>query len=185
MSQKINPCDIVSRHLSTLKNVGCESFSAVDLGVFFGLPILIAIVLAIVGVDLEKKVVDVFVTAGAIFTGLLLNLLLLVYDNKSRLDPVDQKKIGYQKVQLKHKILEELYYNISFSTLVAVILILVSIIHLSASDLLIPIVFPPLEIDYKFDFSLYMTSPILVMVGMNLMLTIIMIVRRIHNLLVS
>ena len=182
MSSKINIISIIKGHLSTLIDASTSKYSKIDFGTFYIAPMFAAILGIYVGLDFSKDATNLLVTAGAIFTGLLLNLLILVYDQKSKLPNVDASNENWKEVQVRHTTLKELYYNISYSTLLSLIMVFISILHLFIVD-------KSVNIDIKFctitDVSVVTTSPIMVFLGINLLLTIVMIIKRIYALLSS
>ena len=185
MSQKINLAGIVVGHYSTLQDADTNRTSCVDISAFYLLPIALAISGACLGLDLSSAVVDAIVNASAIFTGLLLNLLVLVYDQKSKVPAVDVAKTGWEKNQVRHRIINELYYNISYATLISLLVLTLSVIHLCAEDIRTALDIPYTAYVLDVDWSRYLTSPMLVFLGVNLLLTIFMVLRRIYSLLID
>ncbi len=182
MSNKINITNIVKGHLSTLNNANTGKVSAIDIFTFYLLPIFLSIVFYIFSLDLTKELVNIIVTAGSIFTGLLLNLLILVYDQKGKLPDVDTKNSKWKEIQLRHRILKETYFNIAYATLVSLLLVLFSVLQIVFKDTLINI--QSLNIK-DFDLSVALTSPIIIFLGVHLVLTLLMILKRIFTLLTT
>lgn len=178
MSEKINVKQIIDCHFSTLKHPN-NRYIKKDFLAFFALPIVFGFLAALLKTDFDSNTINVIVTASAIFTGLLLNLLVLVYDQKSKTPEPDIKdKNNFAYLTSKHRLLSELYYNISYSTLIAIALVLTCIIHL--------LVF---NIDFSLNsktinVSAFVTTPLIIVGGLNLLLTLVMIIRRIYALLI-
>jgi len=179
MSAKVDLSHIVKCHLSTLSKREDGKYRFADVFTFFGIPFLSHLATLVSLVDLNKDVINVVVTASAIFTGLLLNLLVLVYDQKSKTPEVDQEDPDYPKVQSKRSLLAELYYNISYATIVAVLLVIFSVVHLIIVDK-VCFVF-----SRQIDLSVVLTSPFIVFFGVNLILTLLMVIKRVYALLVN
>ncbi len=180
MSSKINVFNVLKGHMSTLIDAKTSKFSYIDMATFYVAPAILAVAGIFFGIDFSKDATNLLVTAGAIFTGLLLNLRILVYDQKSKLPPVNVDTDNWQETQIRHTVLKELYYNISYSTLLSVTLIVVAIVHLFVVDKSTHISLPGFTIT---DLSSITTSPLLLFFGLNLVLTIVMIIKRIYTLL--
>lgn len=183
MSSKINIYDILSGHLSTLCNDKSDKISKLDIITFYLVPLSVAIIIAYNSVSLSKETIGLVVTIGSILTGLLLNLLILVYDQKKNLPEVNQADAKWEKTQLRHTVIEQLYYNISYSTIIALFLVIVSVTHSLIGSLKFP--FSSKYLSFVFVPTLHITSPLLFFLGINLLLTIIMIIKRIYLLLTT
>jgi hypothetical protein len=169
MIAKINVADIIEDHFATLRNYDTKRQNIGDLLLFYVVPFIVAVVLAILKIDLHKDLVNLLVTALSVFAALLFNLLLLVYDViKKTGDATEPEK-------LKRHYLKEIYTNISYSIFVSIL----SIIFLLASLL-----------NFGAIKSFCCTSEvrtILVIAALfllgNFLLTLFMILKRIHILL--
>jgi hypothetical protein len=184
MKAKINICSALICHFSTLKDHKTQHLLVGDILTFFVFPIVIATAAAILGFDFDKDVINVFVTASAIFTGLLLNLLVLVYDQKAKLPRVNVENSGWEKLELKHTLLTELYYNISYSTFVALLLLVLAVVHLNLATSIWSLNVPKHGI-VLIDISSFITTPLIIFFGLSLFLTILMVLKRIYSLLVE
>jgi hypothetical protein len=182
MSSKINIFGVINGHMSTLIDAKTSKKSLPDITTFYLLPLALAAFGIYFEIDFSKEATNLLVTAGALFTGLLLNLLILVYDQKSKLDPVNSDLPNWSEVQLRHRVLKELYYNISYSTFISVMIVVIAIVHLFIINKVIKI---PAPISISIDLSSITTSPFLMFIGINLVLTILMIIKRIYTLLSS
>jgi hypothetical protein len=182
MSSKINIFGVIKGHLSTLIDAKTSKISLLDITTFYLFPITLAVACSYLHIDFSKEATNLLVTAGALFTGLLLNLLILVYDQKSKLAPVDSDLPNWSKIQVRHTVLKELYYNISYSTFMSVMIVVLAIVHLFIIDKVIKI---PTSLSSSIDISCITTSPALMFIGINLVLTILMIIKRIYTLLSS
>lgn len=162
MFDKVNVIKIVGDHISTLKDYRTNKYKVSDFFLFFGLPLFIAIFFAYFKISLTQNLISLLITSLSIFAALLFNLLLLIYD------VVQKSRDGNS---LKIKFLKEVYSNISFCILIAilavVILILISIFNNNRSVLFI----------YQiFNFIAYYLIILF-------LLTLFMILKRIHILL--
>ena len=90
MSSKINVSSIISGHLKTLKDAGSGKLSLLDGFTFFVFPILLACLCIIFKYEMNDQVTSLLVNFGAIFTALLLSVLVLVYDQGAKI----AEKIG-------------------------------------------------------------------------------------------
>ena len=173
MSNKISISDICCSHRETL--TGRDQLS------FFGFPILLAILAHILEINLASDTLSLLVSFGSIFTALLLSLLVLIFDQESKLDEKkelfdkDQKLVPLYNV--RKDLLFQLYSNISFSIICALILVIACLFYSqllsykelrSASNILVS--------DYFF-------NPIIIILLGLTTLNILMILKRIHTLL--
>ena len=123
MFDKISIANIIKDHISTLRNNKTRKISYLDITLFFLLPFFISGFIVYLGISLNDALVNALITSLSIFSALLFNLLLLVYDvseKKSYLpettDPVENKR----RIKTR-ELLREIYINISFSILVSII----------------------------------------------------------------
>ncbi|MCB2362256.1 hypothetical protein [Clostridium estertheticum] len=112
---KINIMEIIRKHFSTLKVFNTEKIDKNDINIFFILPIFIAIILALYMI-LDDTRIGIIVTAFTIFIGLLFNILaiLLAFD-------------GERNKQIDKVFIKEVLYNVSFSIILAILVIVASI----------------------------------------------------------
>lgn len=169
MSSKINVSHIINEHFDTLKDDGSAKLSRSDLLTFVAIPFVIATGFAWFGIKLSDNLTALLVNLGSIMTALLLSVLVLVYDQNSKIK--DSPDTTFKKIKLD--IVNELYANISYAILVAITLVMVCFGHSVVAQNAIAGV----------DIGIYLTTPILVFMVLNLLLTILMIVKRIHALL--
>lgn len=113
MSSKVNIKDIVYGHLGTLSRVD-GGWSWFDFLTFCFIPVALSTTSVIIGFSLNKDVSSLLVNFGAIFTALLLSVLVLVYDRESKLDDKHQRDIELKRpvdafYAAKKKLLDELY----------------------------------------------------------------------------
>lgn len=164
MLNKINIAGIIIGHLNTLVDARSGKRSIKDITLFYVSPVIAACLYWWAGQVMKPEMTDTLVTAGAIFTGLLLSLLVLVYDQRSKLKECHDDT----SVSIKTG-LQELFYNISYATVISVALVFMSFMH---------------KMVYVESGGIgELTGPILIFLGVNFLLTILMILKRINIIL--
>ena len=125
MSNRINIYDIVIGHFRTLRQTSNNKIGVVEFLVFIVIPIALSIVIIFIPLN-SKDLISLLVNLGSIFSALLLSVLVLVFDQEQKLD--DRKEIAEEKgkaidplFDVKKSVLEELYYNISYSILCSIL----------------------------------------------------------------
>lgn len=171
MNSKINVSKIVSDHLKTLRDRDSgKKYSNEDLAYFFGLPFLFSVILLGFKVRLNDTGVAILLSAFSILTGLLLNLLVLIFNlidghgNRDAEKATDNATV--LDASLRLDLVEETFSNISYSIFLGIVLSALTLLGLS-SNVWISIV----------------SSALVFFGGMNLALTLMMILKRIHALL--
>jgi hypothetical protein len=121
--EKINVRSIITNHVNTLWDYGADKRSYSDLLLFFALPVAVAGFAFWRGAQLRAIAVTGLLTASTMFVALLLNLLIMVlaYLRSTEGDPTDQS------LQLRKRYLREIAANLSFSILIALSMVGVSI----------------------------------------------------------
>lgn len=181
MSTKVGIGLILKQHFSTYKNERDER-SYFDWLLMVVMPLFVAMGVTIFGGKISVGFYSNIVTAGAIFTGLLLNLLVLVYDQKTKIIELnikgDDKR--YIKYALRKRIIDEVHYNISYCILICLLSIVISTIASSMVDNKAVVI----NLN-SVDFSSWIVDFPLVFLGVHLILTILMILKRVHKLISS
>ncbi|MBV7310242.1 hypothetical protein KVY11_16375 [Acinetobacter sp. CWB-G5] len=199
MSTKINIISIVKGHFRSLTNSD-NSFNLADCLTFKAFPLLVAIVFALVCPKLSSNTISLLVNFGSIFTALLLSVLVLIFDQESKIDEQYEKNLLYkeqleknpelkesstykliysknydEKYPIKKQLLGQLYFNISFSIICALLLVLSCLIYseLIESNFL--------YVNYVIQIFLFFVIAILITIFLN----ILMIVKRLHVLLTN
>lgn len=212
MSQKINVWFILIRHFrSAFLNSHTEKISFSDLFIFFVIPALTGLLVFSCEVSDKASTISLLTSVCAIFAGLLLNLLVLVYDQNKRVSEklialaeknrgrirsasnledlqnssIESPDDGLIKRFTLHKsLLGELVVNISYSIIIAVFsAVLCMIAYLTPSPKVtglqvIGVWGEVVGFDYKnlmFSISVFLTA--------NLVLTLLMIVKRVFKLM--
>lgn len=212
MSQKINIWFILNKHFkSAIRNASTDRVSWPDIFIFIITPLGLASLVFLGDITDKASTISLLTSVCAIFAGLLLNLLVLVYDQNKRvseklivlgeakrgiikpapnltqlnLESLDTPEDAPIRRYSQHKILlNELVVNISYSVIVSVFAAaLCMMAYLIASPI------KPstptegywasiLSFDYKnllFSIAVFFTA--------NLVLTLLMIVKRVFKLM--
>lgn len=188
MSSKINICEVFSGHFKTLRNADTDKISFWDIITFIALPLAIAILFSYFGNGITKDLISLLVNFSAILTALLLSVLVLVYDQESK---IRQNKDTDTFYTVKRKLLKELYYNICYSILCGVLLVvlcfIVSIFPVGTNGYFFSktylLYIEKYNIKLTFNFVSYIFNPIVIFFCSHLILNIVMIVKRMHALL--
>lgn len=154
MLTRIDLSQILSDHIETLKYADDNKYSIPDLILFYFVPIVLAVTGYCKNIELTNAQINILITVFAIFTGLLLNLLLLVYDIVSKNNTTITKT----------KFLHEIYSNISYTILLSIITIIVLLAMSFVSQITI-------------------LSSLVIALVIHFLLTILMILKRVHILL--
>lgn len=199
MSNKINILCIVKAHFNTLKNTGCKNMSKVDCFTFIIFPVLLSIVSACNNFNLNKDLDSLLVNFGAIFTALLLSVIVLIYDQENRtLEKVrGNSDVVGAVTNNKLLLLKELYHNISFAILCSLVLVVLTFIHstlepitpkkIEESIVIVNFNLWKLHLNFNFFFTwaTKVVTPLIILVGVNIILTIVMIVKRLYLILIN
>lgn len=179
MSSKINVWCIISENLRTLSDSD-ENPSIIDHITFHAIPITIAAIITYAcNINLNNDARSLLVNFGAIFTALLLSVLMLVYDQESKIRDKGKEDILYQ---IKIKTLQQLYTNISYSVIISICLISLCFIHQFLEKTIISFGDP---VEFSLNISQYIIFPIIITLTINLIFTILMIVKRMHTMLLT
>lgn len=157
---------IVSAHLSTLRDADSSQISPSDLALFFGVPLAAACAYAVVGWTFSADVLNALLTAFAIFAGLLLNLLLLVYTFSTQVNHPSAL------AKTRAELVKELHDNIAYSILLSVVLVAICIGAIAYIKM-----FDPPKVTGRW------LSGTIVFLTLNFLLTLLMIVKRIYIML--
>ncbi|MCP2002929.1 UNVERIFIED_ORG: hypothetical protein J2Y78_001469 [Buttiauxella agrestis ATCC 33320] len=188
MSSKINICDVLVGHFRTLKDADTKKISKWDIFTFIFLPFAIAIVFSLLSGNITKDLVSLLVNFSAILTALLLSVLVLVYDQEAKIRLNKDTDVFYAS---KKSLLTELYYNICYSVLCGVFLVVLcfiaSLFSVGSDGYFIgqthSYFVEKMNVKLSFNFFSYILCPMIIFVCVHLILNIIMIVKRMHALL--
>lgn len=152
---KINVLPIARDHLRTLVNARTQKAGFSDWAVFAVLPIIISVGLIWISGELSSTTIGIAVGALSIFVGLLLNLIILLYDIIR--SPNEEK--------LKFDLVKQTLDNISFAILLSIIAIVFFLLSL---------------VDSKW-FSLVFSLIAYFLIS-ELGLTVLMVFKRMHKM---
>lgn len=175
MSNRINICDIVIGHFRTLRQTRNNKIGITELLVFIVLPVVLSISIVFIPLN-SKDIISLLVNLGSIFSALLLSVLVLVFDQEQKLE--ERRELAEEKgraidplFDVKKSVLEELYYNISYSIFCSILLVSLCLVYTS--------------LKYEILLHSYVLKPLIVFILVNLLLNILMILKRMHTLLVN
>lgn len=157
---KINPVKILRDHFATFQDYGTKKISKTDVFIFVIIPLILSIGFVYFFADISGNLANILFTIFSIFVGLLLNLLLLIYDLTKKFD------ISEKNLKLKSKFLQEIFANISYSIFISIIIIFFLLVSL-----------------IKVGYVPHIASLLVYFAVTNFFLTILMILKRIHILL--
>jgi hypothetical protein len=119
VSTKLNLTDILTDHIGTLKNVNTGKLSKLDLLVFFGIPVVLSVVVYLLKIDLGPVSIGILISALSILAGLLINVLVLLYTVKE-IGPTESQKS--EQIALIKEVNANLLYEITLAILLVVLL---------------------------------------------------------------
>lgn len=122
---KINVLPVAAKHLETLSNYGEETRSWTDYALFFGVPLIAGGFLVVIGFGFRTDAVNGFLNAFAIFTGLLLNVLVLVFTLAAASTPLNID------LRMRKELLRQVFVNICFALIISVGVVCTAIVALS------------------------------------------------------
>jgi len=165
---KINVIRIIVGHLDTLRDSSTGKRSWVDLAFFFGLPLLAALIGWFYGWGLYVDTLNALIAAFAIFSVLLLNLLILIFafsPGAAHPNALAKTRTGFVR---------ELHDNIAFSVLISILIVIAALVGVA-------------QLKMKDPQNAVHTGPVLTFIVIYLtahfVLTLLMILKRIHILL--
>ena len=170
MLTKLNVIGIITDHFRTLRTYNSKSYSWDEIGLMYGLPVVVAIVLLLFGFTVSDEIANILITSLSVFAALLLNLLLMLFDSLSKV----QQGSAEQVEKARKELIRETYANISYSILVALVCIFVlvgfAIWNLGINNLAITVLKQT-------------ASGLVYFLVLNFLLTLFMVLKRIHVLL--
>lgn len=171
MLSKINITKIVIDHLNTLRDYNTQKLRFIDYALFIFFPIVLSAILVTFSLLIDKSFANILITSLSIFAALLLNLLLLVFDIVRKTNDAISKnremKNPYENEERRLIFLKEIYSNISYAIFVSILSIII---------LLIAYFICNVHLLQLVSFFVYFLS-------INFILTLLMIVKRVHILL--
>lgn len=177
MSSKLNVGHIIKGHLDSLKNSN-QRYDFVDLFYMLYLPGACSLLFVIFDVRINTEIVSLLVNFGSIVMALLLSVLVLVFDQEGKISSSDASgELKEKKISL----LKQLYDNISFSIIMAVLLVIFCFFW-SLTE----------KVSCSFDLSLFVLKihcahsvfmPFIIFLFALMVTNILMIVKRVHTVL--
>jgi hypothetical protein len=163
---KLNVSHIIRAHINTLWDYEKDTLSKGDIFVFFGLPALAAaLILYLFKTPVDRATSNILITSLSIFSALLLNLLMLIYDlvrkeEETEPDPGTENRAV--------KLLQEIFTNISYSIVVSVFCVAILLIA---------------YLEIRSGIFLQIFSLVVYFLVIQFLLTLFMVLKRVHILL--
>jgi len=171
MSNKISVLEILKGNFSTLYNVEKGRRDYMDIATFYGLPLSVAILSIYNNYALSDKLIGHLITASALLSGLLLNLSVVISSLKNKLSVPKIDDEDYAQRTLKRTIVQELFFNVSSASLCSFFLLAFCILQaLIGNSSIINIV---------------VINPIISFLGVHLLMSFLMVTKRIYRLLLN
>jgi len=122
MLSKIDIFKILKDHFDTLRDFNTGDISKKDCATFFIVPLFISSIFEYLGYFISENLAIALITAFSIIIGLLLNLLIIIFDivNKTDRRNGGEDKTPRKDDALKLKFLKEIYSNISFTIFISI-----------------------------------------------------------------
>ena len=174
MSSKIDIRKIISNHINSMVYVNGKR-NIYDFVTFFVFPIVCAIFFCVRNWKLTNDVIGIFINLGSIFTALLLSVLVMIYDQYQKItNEMKQMKnssdrVYQDKLSRTKDLIKELFANISYAVIVSVILVFSALSYQILGS--------------EHFFSKWVFMPLCVFLVGNLLLTVLMIIKRTYNLI--
>ena len=166
MFDKVNIAKIVTGHIATLNTYPTGKKRKRDLVLFFVAPFVVGGLIVGTYGPLGQNLIGPLLTSLAVFTALLLNLLMLTYGIARNSEP--RPDAGVDK--MKGDLIREIFSNIAFTVLIALITV-VAVLTLGALDSCTWL-FVPMAL-----------SLIIYYMGTLFLLTLLMLLKRAYALL--
>lgn len=176
MSSKINILGIISNHWSTLTDARNNKASKADLVCFVGIPFTIASLSLYFDIVVNSNTNSILVNFGSIFTALLLSVLVLVYDQRTKIDV--KEYTSNPLLKLKSELLAQLFYNICYSILISIIMVVICLF----GEILNGMKWQIFE-GFELNVHRMIFSPLSLFFLTHLILTVLMVLKRLQSLL--
>ena len=180
MSSKISIGVIIVAHFESLRDFSTGKKSWSDYCVFVGLPSLLLFLALYIHYDMTDEARNAFINASAIFLGLLLNLLVLMFDQKNKNavriseqeSNSDKDEPLIKRLQMFDVVINQTVANISFTTLLAIITLCSLLAHSVLFD----------RSGEVIDSITMFLSSIVLATWLCIILTTLMVIKRVFNL---
>jgi len=128
---KADVSPIIRGHVASLSNARTGQPSLSDKLFFFGTPFCVGIILVGVHFHFRSDAVSGFLNAFSILTGLLLNLLVLVFSLSVSQQKETQSTVAQKLQQLRKRILKEVFTNVCYCILISICVVGTALVDLS------------------------------------------------------
>ncbi|MDY4280583.1 MAG: hypothetical protein SOX56_05855 [[Pasteurella] mairii] len=176
MSKKINIWIIIKDHLNTLRDHENGKISKLDILTFLVCPFLIVVSLVVYQYAINKELVSLIVNFASIVTSLLISVLVLIYDQYSKIE------VSNNIQKLKKEVLEQLFSNVSFTILMGIITVIFCLLLNS-----FPVdkngFYQTVNInikEYTTTLSIILFTPTILFFLLEMILTLFMALKRLH-----
>ncbi|QXI21133.1 hypothetical protein HU724_019160 [Pseudomonas iranensis] len=210
MSKKIRVGFIIKKHLVAAIYDADGKIDWADFFIFVLTPFLLAGLFYYLGISDKSGLINLLMSVSSIFAGLLLNLLVLVYDQNKRVQekisaydsqntpepnlsassledlmkgkPAFRVSALYVHLSKHAQLLSELLSSISYAILISLFSIVTGIVSYLLKEQYSPLVWGETKIDIDYKVLLISIS---IFFSLNLILTVLMIVKRVYRLISS
>lgn len=182
MKSKINLCEIIEKHFSTLKGENGK-FIKKDKRTFFYYPIFIGLLMLILISSPNEKLINIFTLSLSVFIGLFLNLLVLIIS-------FAENKLKIKDNKNRTELLKQTFYNITYTIVVSLIglgLLFIANISIFPEHWVLDLSFlkneyfslPKIPANKIFELIFYLAFYIFFT---HIIITLLMIIKRIYKL---
>ncbi|RUX96135.1 MULTISPECIES: hypothetical protein [unclassified Mesorhizobium] len=158
MTSKIDIRMILEDHFSTFRDEGTQKYSTEDFLIMAGVPAVLATAAFAFCLSIGDANIGTLISVFAIFSGLLFNVLVLIYSFSDG--------NGDGKKGVRDRLLRQSFANISYTILVALIAVVVLTALLFVNGL-----------------TQRILEAVVVLLSANFVLSLLMVLKRIHVLL--
>ncbi|PIR31617.1 MAG: hypothetical protein COV36_07780 [Alphaproteobacteria bacterium CG11_big_fil_rev_8_21_14_0_20_44_7] len=125
--KRFNPTSIVKKHFKTLHKEGKDKLNLSEVALFSVIPLALAAIISVFYL-LDEGTAKILVTVFAVFAGLFLNLLAMIYNV---FDRSFQRNNIYDNFGEDRKeklfLFEEMIHNIAFGVLISIMMVILSL----------------------------------------------------------
>lgn len=186
MSVKIDIRNLVVSHLNTLSDPSGKKLK-MDMFVFYVLPIILGLVAAILNLNIKTGIISLLVNIGAILTALLFAVLMQIYSQEQNL----KSKIASGSIKSSRitnntiKLLQQLYSNICYSILccIALVFLCVGSSFLEDKTFVVDFYLKFIAVKSNIYYNTIFFTPLIIFMFIHVVLTMLMILKRMHVLL--
>lgn len=198
MLDKINFFSIIKAHIKTLYDASSDSHKTdwCDISYFYLLPLIVSFSICILGgYSPSENLLPTIINFSAIFISLLLSVLVLIYDQKNKIELIISTSTDDNKKNiLRLKVTKEVFVNISYAIIIGLLIIILCflLIFLEGTNNISLHLINFIEIyipNDKFNVRIipqylikYLIFPLILFLIFNLFITILMVVKRIYQL---